>query len=148
MTVTLNPKSVAMAALGSACALGCAANHDASSRELVAVSHVASPPVGALSVSDDGSYEFVDSTKRTKHTGLLSDAELARLRSQISSPGLEALYGHRAASPDRCEHESTSYVVGSRLGSACFVPGDVSDPGARARLDFFVTLFTEKSATE
>jgi hypothetical protein len=139
---------VAVGALVSACAPGCAANHDAASRQLVAISHVASPPVGALSVADDGHYEFVDSTARTKHTGVLPAAELARLRSHVASPGLDALYTHRAANPDRCQQESTSYVVGSRLGTACFVQGDVAEPASRARLDFFVTLFTEKSSAE
>jgi hypothetical protein len=135
-------------ALASAGAPGCAANHDAVSRELVAISHVASPPVGALSVADDGRYEFVDSSARTKHAGLLSAAELALLRSQVASPGLEAFYTQSASSPERCQHESTSYVIGSRLGTACFVESDIAEPEARARLEFFVTLFTEKSAVK
>jgi hypothetical protein len=138
---------VAIAALVSAYTPGCASNHDAASRQLVAISHVASPPVGALSVNDDGRYEFVDSTARTKHAGVLPTAELARLRSQVASPGLDALYT-RAVNPDRCQRESTSYVVGTRLGTACFVEGDVREPAARARLEFFVGLFTEKSGAE
>jgi hypothetical protein len=141
--MTRNRLLVAVAALASAATSGCAADHDAVSRELVAISHLASPPVGALSVTDDGHYEFVDSTARTTHTGVLPAAELARLRSQVASPGLDALYTQRAADPDRCEQESTSYVVGSRLGTACFVKGDVADPEARARLEFLVSLFTK-----
>ncbi len=139
---------VVVAALASACAPGCAANRDAVSRELVAISHVASPPVGALSVADDGRYEFVDSTARTKHAGVLAAAELARLRSQVASPGLEAFYTQSASSPERCRQESASYVVGTRLGTACFVPGNVAEPEARARLEFFVALFSQKSVAK
>jgi len=136
--------SLLVAAFVSACAGG----SDSKSRQLMAISHVASSPYGALSISDDGSYAFVDSEKKSETRGALSSSELDAVKDRVESPRLDDLYQQRNKDDDACAQSADGYVLSSRLGAGCFVPSAVNDKAAQEDLAFFMTLFNEKSVTK
>lgn len=131
-------------ALGQTLVAGCAANGDAASRELLAITHLAAEPVGLLSVSDDGTFSFLNWTSSSQTRGALSSAEFATLRAHLTPAKLEALYAQGSDSGP-CDQETNSYFLHTKAGVACFVVATVSDPAARATLDFFVELFAQKA---
>jgi hypothetical protein len=122
---------------------GCATDHDARSRELVAISHDAAPPIGLLSVADDGSYSFTDSERQSFTRGNLTPAEFETLKSHVSNSALEALYAQRESDPERCSSDSAGYFVTTTQGTACFVGAHISAANARASLEFFSQLFIQ-----
>jgi hypothetical protein len=130
-----------------ACLPACAADGDAKSRELVAISHLAAEPVGSVSISDDRTYVFVSSTTKSESRGTLSPAEFDTLKAHVARSTLDALYTHRDADPDRCEVARDSYFLTSAVGTACFVLPAITDTEARAKLAFFAQLFQQKAAT-
>jgi hypothetical protein len=135
------------ATIGSACAVGCAAaSEDPKSRELVAVTRLEHAPAGSLSVSDDGHYEFVDFSSKSRHEGTLSNSEIEMLEHHLASPRLETVYGEQDPDADRCDHEAAGLILHSRLGSACIVKTDLTDEHARESLEFLSTLFETKAA--
>jgi hypothetical protein len=130
------------------CALGlvpaCATDGDAKSRELVAISHLTAP-AGSLSVSDDRSYAFLDDTTKSEKRGTLSSAEFEALQPHVARASLDALYAQRDSDPDRCGRASDGYILVSPAGTGCFVLSTVADAGARASVEFFATLFSQKA---
>jgi len=120
---------------------GCATDRDARSRELVAVSHLATPPVGLLSVADDQTYSFTDSGRKSVSNGALSAAEFETLKSHVSSSALEALYAQREADSEICQRDGGGYIVTTSQGSACFLTASVREANARASLEFLSALF-------
>lgn len=136
--------------LGCALALftasACASGGDAASRQLVAISRVATPS-GSLAISDDGAYSFVDSSKMRETQGKLSPVELDEVEAHVAEPRLSKLYGFRA-DDDACEGADDGYFLQSRLGTACFVRSTLADSSAQADLDFFSALYEDKSTAE
>ena len=123
----------------------CATDGDAKSRELVAISHLATAPVGSLSISDDRTYAFLDQTSKSEKRGTLSSAEFEKLRPRVARSALDALYAHRNADPDRCGLANDGYVLVSRAGTGCFVLSSLADAEARASVEFLVMLFSQKA---
>ena len=137
-----------LGALGCALAFvpACAADGDAKSRELVAISHLATAPTGALSVSDDRSYAFLDDTSKSEKRGTLSSAEFEALQPHVARASLDALYAHRDSDPNRCGAASDGYILVSAAGTGCFVLSALADAQARANVEFFATLFSQKAS--
>jgi len=123
----------------------CAADGDAKSRELVAISHLATAPAGSLSVSDDRSYAFLDDTSKSEKRGTLSSTEFEALKPHVARASLDALYTHRDSDPDRCGLASDGYILVSPAGTGCFVLSAVVDAEARASVEFFAALFSQKA---
>jgi hypothetical protein len=120
--------------------LGCATDRDARSLELVAVSHLVTPPVGLLSVADDRTYSFTDPARKAVSKGTLSEPEFDTLKSHVSSSALTTLYASREADTEQCQRDG-SYIVTTTQGSACFIVANVREPNARASIEFFSMLF-------
>jgi hypothetical protein len=125
----------------------CAGNHDASSREIFSMVHLSATPTGSLSLSDDRSYEFLDSSSKSQRKGSLSQSEFDSLTHGLSRDALEALYSHEEASAEACTKDADGYVLNTKVGSACLVTRNVSDPNARAILDSLVALFDRIAAS-
>lgn len=123
----------------------CAVDGDAKSRELVAVSHLATAPVGSLSVSDDRSYAFLDDTSKSEKRGTLSPAEFEALKPHVARAALDALYASRDADPNHCGRASDGYILVSPAGTGCFVLSALADAEARANVEFFAALFRQKA---
>lgn len=128
-------------------ATACASGGDANSRELMAISHQATPD-GSLSVNDDGRYSFIDSTKEIETHGTLTSAELADVKAHVVPAQLDSLYAHGNPIEKECAKVDDAYVLISKRGSACFVISTISDASAKSDLMFFVSLFNEKSGTQ
>jgi hypothetical protein len=133
--------------LAFASGVGCPAEDgDTVSRQLVAVTLPMHAPDGILMVSDDGSYEFVDSSSRSKHDGILSSAEMAALKDHLASPRLDALYAFKDPTGNRCSHEAAGLLLSSRVGTACIIKTDIDGEDVLESFDFFVALFDAKAA--
>jgi hypothetical protein len=111
----------------------------------MAISHLATAPVGSLSISDDGTYVFLDQTRKSEKRGTLSPADFEKLRPQVARTALDALYAHRDADPDRCGRASDGYILVSQAGTGCFVVSALTNADARARVELFATLFRQKA---
>lgn len=128
-------------------ALACASGGDAVSRQLISISHIASSPIVALSIDDEGRYEVVDSENETATPGALSLSELQAVRTRVASPRLEQLYEERSENGDACAEVADGYLLTSRLGTACFIASTLSGRVA-PDLVFFVDLLTTKADTD
>jgi hypothetical protein len=124
---------------------GCATQQDAKSRELVAISHLASEPVGTLSISDDKTYTYLPNGKAERQ-GTLSSTEFDTLQPHVTRLALQALYAFGEANSDRCQLNGDSYTLNSVVGASCFLLANISDPTAHDNLQYFVTLFADKAA--
>ncbi len=133
--------------LPSAAFTGCASGGDAVSRELVSITHRVTTN-GALGVSDDGGYEFIDSSEKRATKGQLSRSELEELEAHLAEPRLAVLYGFRSTDDNACSVAVDGYIIKSRAGTSCFVSSEVTDNAARADLDYFIGLYREKSAAK
>jgi hypothetical protein len=121
----------------------CASNHDASSREVIAITHLSTEPSGTVSVADDSTYSYLSATAKKQTQGMFTAAEFATVNSNAADLG--PLYSHSAPDSEACTKAADGYVLISKVGSACFVVSSVSDPDPRATLDFFVTLYGQKA---
>jgi hypothetical protein len=128
--------------------VGCSSGRDANSRELVAIVHLASTPAGSLSVSDDGSYTYLPDGKAQRQ-GTLSPSEFETLQSRTARPVLEALYAFaEKVDSEQCQLVADGYYLNSVIGGACFVPSNISDTQANDTIEYFVSLFAQKAATQ
>jgi hypothetical protein len=121
--------------------LGCAAERDARSRELVALTHLATAPIGQLSAADDRTYSFTDWERNAVSSGKLSEADFQELETHLSDSALAPLYAAREEDSERCKNDGDGYVVTTSRGTACFVLATIRDPSARASLEFLSGLF-------
>ena len=137
---------VLAAAIGCAALPACGSNHDAASRQLVAITHLSSEPAGTLSITDDSTYTYLTSSAKTQTNGSLSSAEFKTLTSRLGE--LDALYAeHAAQDSSMCSRLDDGYLLSSKSGSACFITSSVSDPARRSTLDYFVGLYNQRATT-
>jgi len=134
-------------ALAPLAAPACAGGGDAVSRQLVAISHLATTQ-GSLAISDDGGYSFVDSSQERETHGQLSATEFEEVKLLVGEPGLSRLYGFRASDDEVCTTAADSYFLQSKMGTACFVVSDVTDSSAREDLDFLSALYEAKATAK
>lgn len=124
---------------------GCGSGHDAGSRQLVAITHLSTEPAGTVSVIDDSSYTFLLANAKMQTQGTLSAGEFATLKSHVAD--LEPLYSQSVPDSGVCEQAIDSYLLISKVGSACFVVSSVSEPDPRATLEYFVALYKQLAVT-
>jgi len=124
---------------------GCASRHDESSRQVVSVSHLSTPPVGSLSVSSDSAYEFLDFRAQSALRGRLTESEFAALNVHTNQSALRELYAHAESDSSHCDGGGDGYLVTSVLGTACFVVSAIADSQSRAHLEFLASLLSQKA---
>lgn len=124
---------------------GCATTNDAVSRQVVAVTHLATEPSGTLSVSDDKSYEFLAADGHAHRQGSLSDADFDALVDRTQN--LDSLYAEARPVAEDCLAAEDGYQLQSKHGTACFQMSTMtsSDSEARASLQFFMTVYDQES---
>lgn len=144
----LNPRAeitALMVGLVSACSGGDGEGAaDPNSQQLVAISHKEPTLNALLSISYDGSYNFLDHDARKEARGRLSADELSELEGHVSPAAIQGLVAQQV--PDEACGDAAVYVVLSKYGNACVVSTEISDVGVRAHADFLIELFSSTAA--